>query len=86
MEPKTKPLSLSTGIELNGNLLRIVFYYQGKRYRESLGLAPTKQNISFARQKREAILYEIKIGTFNYATHFPDSKHASGVPQAKNLL
>ncbi|MBN8157105.1 DUF3596 domain-containing protein, partial [Vibrio vulnificus] len=57
----------------------------GKRYRESLGLAPTKQNINFARHKREAILYEIKIGIFNYAAHFPDSKHASGKPRSKQL-
>ncbi|EGR4143614.1 tyrosine-type recombinase/integrase [Vibrio cholerae] len=78
--------NLPSGIEVHGNSLRIVFYYNGKRYRESLGLTPNKQNINFARQKREAILYEMKIGTFNYSAHFPESKHASGVPQAKNLL
>lgn len=75
--------NLPSGIEVHGNSLRIVFYYNGKRYRESLGLTPNKQNINFARQKREAILYEMKIGTFNYSAHFPESKHASGAPQAK---
>ncbi|HDY7534883.1 TPA: site-specific integrase [Vibrio vulnificus] len=77
--------NLPPGIEVRGNSLRISFYYKGKRRRESLGLPPTKQNISFVRQKREAILYEIKIGTFSYATHFPDSKHASGTPRALDL-
>lgn len=76
---------LPPGIEVHGNYLRIVFYYKGKRYRESLGLPPTKQNINFASRKREAILYEIKIGTFNYAAHFPESKHASGKPRALGI-
>ncbi|EPZ8239269.1 tyrosine-type recombinase/integrase [Vibrio fluvialis] len=76
---------LPSGIEIHGNSLRINFFRNGKRYRESLGLPPTKQNINFARHKREAILYEIKIGIFNYAAHFPDSKHASGKPRAKQL-
>lgn len=78
-------LELPSGVELHGNKLRIVFYNNGKRYRESLGLAPTKQNVSFAERKRSAILYEIKIGTFNYAAHFPDSKHAFGKPRALSI-
>ncbi|TXZ86122.1 DUF3596 domain-containing protein, partial [Vibrio cholerae] len=78
--------NLPSGVEIRGNSLRISFYYMGKRRRESLGLPPTKQNINFAKQKREAIQYEIKIGTFNYAAHFPESKHATGVPRAKSLL
>ncbi|MBY8010471.1 site-specific integrase [Vibrio fluvialis] len=77
--------NLPTGIEVRGNSLRISFYYKGKRHRESLGLPPTKQNINFAKQKREAIQYEIKIGSFNYAFHFPESKHASGKPRALDI-
>ncbi len=76
---------LPTGVELNGRMLRISFYYRGKRHRESLGLSPTKQNIKFAKQKREAILYEIKLGTFSYASHFPNSKNASGKPGAREV-
>ncbi|ENQ8613758.1 site-specific integrase [Vibrio fluvialis] len=76
---------LPSGIEIHSGSVRICFYYKGKRYRESLGLKPTKQNINFAKQKREAMLYEIKIGTFNYAAHFPDSKHASGTPRPRDL-
>ncbi|HCE5244002.1 TPA: site-specific integrase [Vibrio parahaemolyticus] len=77
--------NLPSGVEVRGNSLRISFYYKGKRHRESLGLPPTKQNINFAKQKREAIQYEIKIGTFNYAFHFPESKHASGKPRALDI-
>ncbi|GLT13858.1 tyrosine-type recombinase/integrase [Vibrio algivorus] len=78
-------IKLPTGVELNGGSLRIVFYQNGKRYRETLGIPPTKQNITFAKQKREAILYEIKIGNFNYAYHFPNSKHATGKPRSQEL-
>lgn len=76
---------LPKGVELHGNTLRIFFYNNGKRYRESLGLPPTKQNINFAKLKRDTITYEIKTGTFNYASHFPNSKHASGKPRALNI-
>ncbi|WP_134980959.1 Arm DNA-binding domain-containing protein [Vibrio metoecus] len=51
VEPKTKPLNLPTGVELNGNLLRIVFYYQGKRYRESFGLSSYKTKYQFCQAK-----------------------------------
>ncbi|EKO3533816.1 site-specific integrase [Vibrio fluvialis] len=77
--------NLPSGVEVRGNSLRISFYYKGKRHRESLGLPPTKQNINFAKQKREAVQYEIKVGTFNYAYHFPESKHASGKPRALDI-
>ncbi|MGZ9899845.1 Arm DNA-binding domain-containing protein [Shewanella gaetbuli] len=80
-----RSLTLPTGIECHGTALRIVFYYNGKRYRESLGLEFNKQNLKFASHKRESILYEIKIGTFNYAKHFPNSKHAFGKRRAKNI-
>lgn len=81
----SNPVKTPTGVEINGKLLRIVFHYRSKRCRESLGLAPTKQNIAFAKQKREAILYEIKTGTFNYAAHFPNSIHAVGTVKSKDL-
>jgi integrase len=86
MAPKQQQaLDLPTGIELNGNSLRIVFHYRGKRYRETLGIPATKKNITFAKQKRESILYEIKVGSFNYAYHFPNSKHATGKPRSKDI-
>ncbi|NOH98385.1 DUF3596 domain-containing protein [Vibrio sp. 99-70-13A1] len=79
-------LKLPPGIEYHGLSLRIVFYYNGKRYRESLGLKVTKQNIKFASNKRESILYEIKIGVFNYAKHFPKSRHGFGKPAGESVL
>lgn len=81
----TNKIALPTGVEMNGKSLRVWFIHDGKRYRETLGLPPTKQNINFAKSKREAILYEIKIGTFNYASHFPNSKHANGRPQSREI-
>ncbi|ENM6576124.1 site-specific integrase [Vibrio fluvialis] len=85
MAPRATPLNFPTGVESHGNALRIAFSYKGKRYRESLGLPVTKQNINFAKMKRETILYEIRIGTFNYAAHFPNSKHAFGKPLARTI-
>ncbi|UTV28962.1 site-specific integrase [Photobacterium atrarenae] len=85
MAPNAIVDKLPSGIEIHSGNLRICFYYKGKRHRESLGLKPTKQNINFATRKREAMLYEMKIGTFSYAAHFPESKHASGKPGALDL-
>jgi len=59
--------------------------YRGRRCRETLRLPPTPANKLYAARKREAILYEIAQGSFNYAKHFPSSpkarSHASGSPQ-----
>lgn len=85
MAQRAASLTMPTGVEIHGNYVRINFSYKGKRHRESLGLSPTKQNINFARLKRETILYEIKIGTFNYSAHFPNSKHADGQPKSSNV-
>jgi integrase len=50
--------------------------YQGKRCRETLRIKPTKTAIREVSRKREAILYEIAMGTFDYGHHFPNSKNA----------
>lgn len=69
---------LPTGIELRGDTLRLVFTFRGQRCRESLkGIKPTKANIKFASNKRTSILHEIATNTFDYASHFPDSKKAA---------
>jgi integrase len=41
-----------------------------------LKLAPTKANLLHVARKREAILYEIAQGTFNYGKHFPNSANS----------
>ena len=53
--------------------IEVAFSYKGQRCRETLKLKPTKANLEFAFRKREAILFAIAKGTFNFAEHFPDS-------------
>lgn len=64
------------GITIRGNSAQIAFTYQGIRCRETLPLPPTKAAQKEISQKRQAILYEIKTGTFDYRKHFPHSKRA----------
>lgn len=64
--------------------IEIDFYYLGQRCREVIKILPTKANLQFAKNKRAAILHEIGIGTFNYATHFPDSRRAATLGKVSN--
>ena len=64
--------------------IEIDFYYQGKRCRETLKLSPTKANLNFAVNKRAAILHQIAVGSFNYAEHFPRSRHAATLGKHTN--
>jgi integrase len=64
------------GITIRGNSVQIAFTYQGVRCRETLPMPPTKATKKELIQKRQAILYEIKSGTFDYLKHFPHSKKA----------
>lgn len=64
--------------------IEIDFSYQGMRRRETIKLPPTKANFQFAANKRAAILHEMAIGTFNYAEHFPQSRHASTLGKLTN--
>ncbi|WP_339079660.1 site-specific integrase [Pseudomonas sp. TMP9] len=70
-------LAKHTGVEIHGNSLRITFMWRRQRYRETLGLPVTKANIKHAAQLRAAVLHDVKMGKFDYAQHFPDSKNAS---------
>lgn len=64
--------------------VEIDFSYQGIRCRETIKLPPTKANLLFAANKRAAILHEIALGKFNYAEHFPKSRHASTLGKLTN--
>lgn len=64
------------GVRPRGNSIILDFTYQGQRCRESLRTKPTKTFMKEASRKREAILHEIAMGTFDYAKHFPWSKNA----------
>ena len=75
----------ATGIEERGDSIRITFHYQGKRCRETLRLAPNAKNLRYAELKRNQILYEIEIGSFNYGDHFPKSKNKTMVRRKTNL-
>lgn len=67
--------ALPTGVEINGNLIRIVFMFQGERRREPLRNVTriNKASINYADNKRRTILAEIKENRFDYAAHFPES-------------
>ncbi|CAK0767362.1 hypothetical protein CCP3SC15_3690003 [Gammaproteobacteria bacterium] len=57
--------------------IEIDFYYAGQRRRERIKLQPTPANLKRAANHRAAILDAIEKGTFDYATTFPNSKHAA---------
>lgn len=77
-------LARHTGIEIHGNSIRIVFMWRKRRCRETLGLPVTKANIKHAAQLRAAVLHAIKIGTFDYAAHFPESRQASNYSSTRD--
>lgn len=57
--------------------IEIDFYYQGKRCRETIKMPPNKANLLHASRKRATVLHAIALGNFNYAEHFPQSRHAA---------
>jgi integrase len=73
------------GVRARGSRsVEIDFYYLGQRCREVIKILPTKANLLFAKNKRASILHEIGIGTFNYATHFPNSRRAATLGKLSN--
>lgn len=69
--------------------LQIDFRWRGRRCRERLRLAQTKENERFAKRLKAVIEHEIATGTFDYAKHFPKSKRARvsvGVPLKQSVL
>ena len=74
------------GIRARGDSLIIDFNYMGHRCRETIKARPTKTALKEASRKREAILYEISMGCFDYAKHFPSSKNALKFARNKGSL
>lgn len=74
------------GIYAGENSMRIEFTYQVIRCRETIRGKPTKTRLQELARKREQILYEIDIGTFDYATHFPSSPRAFEFSNNKAVL
>jgi integrase len=74
-----------TGVEIHGKSIRLRFGYQGIERRETLkGIKLSKSNLRFAFNKRNAILHEIAIGTFDYLAHFPNSENAKLICSPKH--
>ncbi len=74
------------GITPKKDSIVIDFVYQGIRCRETIRVKPTATTIQEVSRKREAILYEIDMGRFNYASHFPNSKRAIQFATNKGAL
>ncbi len=56
--------------------IEISFEYRGVRCREKIKLAPNPANLKYALRLKATIDYEIEVGSFDYAKHFPRSRRA----------
>jgi len=68
-----------TGIKANNSSISISFTYNDVRCRETVKVKPTKSSLKEMVRKRDAILYEIEFGKFDYLKHFPNSKRAKAL-------
>lgn len=66
-------ITYPTGVENHGGTLRIWFNYKGKRVRENLGVPDTMKNRKLAGELRSSVVFSIRMGSFDYATRFPES-------------
>lgn len=64
------------GVEQHGTTLRIAFSFKNQRCRELTGWEPTPANWARAAKLRAEVKRAIRAGTFEYATFFPNSRHA----------
>lgn len=71
------------GLTIRGDSIQVAFTYQGVRCREVVPGPPTQARLKALAQMRQAILYDIKLGTFDYAKHFPNSKRAKLLRKAR---
>jgi integrase len=72
-----------TGIKANNSSISISFTYNDIRCRETVKVKPTKSALKEMVRKRDAILYEIEFGKFDYLKHFPNSKRAKLLASTK---
>tara|TARA_R110000737_G_scaffold353249_1_gene403559 strand:+ start:4204 stop:5298 length:1095 start_codon:yes stop_codon:yes gene_type:complete len=72
-----------TGIKANNSSISISFTYNDVRCRETVKVKPTKSALKEMVRKRDAILYEIEFGQFDYLKHFPSSKRAKSLASTK---
>lgn len=67
-----------TGVEPLKDSIRLRFTYAGHRRYETLDLEPTAGNIKAAIRLLADIHDKIRLGVFDYAKAFPNSKHVKG--------
>jgi integrase len=72
-----------TGIKANNSSISISFTYNDIRCRETVKVKPTKSALKEMVRKRDAILYEIEFGKFDYLKHFPNSNRAKSLASTK---
>ena len=63
-----------TGVEPLTCSIRVRFRWNGKRYRETLNLEPSRANIKAVERMMARIHQEIDLGIFDYETTFPKGK------------
>lgn len=78
----------STGVYYRGRGFVIDFPYNGGRARPVVVMKNTPANKKWCIRKRETILYQISLGTFNYREHFPNCKNVKKYTndKAENIL
>lgn len=64
------------GVYAGEKSIRIEFMFQCVRCRETIRAIPNKTRLQEAARKRDQIQYEIDMGQFDYARHFPSSTNA----------
>lgn len=72
-------------IKPHGKGIQITFWWNGKRYRPTLSIEPTKNNIKYAENLLGEINRYISLGQYTldmYAKHFPTSRIARAKPAA----
>lgn len=60
-------------IERLAKSIRIIWYEQGKKQKETLNIEPTKENITYAENLAKLIQLELDTGKFDRSRHFPES-------------
>lgn len=63
-----------TGVEPLAETIRLSFQWRGRRWRETLGIAPTAANIKAAERLVAQIRQEIAADVFDYVHHFPEGR------------
>ncbi len=72
------------GVKPRGTGIEIQFYWNGERFRQTLGIPPTPANIKYATRLKGEIERAISLGNYTlsqYAAHFPLSRIARSMPK-----